>query len=196
MPEAAADEIREIGTVIPRRHEQVAVLFCDVVNFTAYCDKHRPEEVVARLDSLFVQFEQVTRDCGMEKIKTIGDAYMSAAGLLKAVDNPLETAIRCGLLLANCPVDSELGWTVRIGVHLGPVVSGIVGQERYQFDIWGDTVNVAARLAGKGRPGTVAVAGEVWPSLAEKFTGESLGDVEVKGKGSIPVVQITGAKEP
>ncbi len=85
LPKAAADEIRTIGTVIPRRYENVAVLFCDVVNFTSYCDKHEPEDVVSRLDALFVIFEQVAARHGLEKIKTIGDSFMAAAGLLNEV---------------------------------------------------------------------------------------------------------------
>ena len=194
LPKAAADEIRELGTVIPRRHERVAVLFCDVVNFTAYCDRHSPEDVVSRLDTLFIKFEQVTRDCGLEKIKTIGDAYMAAAGLLEEMADPLDAAIRCGLKLATTSTNADIGWTVRVGVHFGPMVSGIVGQERYQFDIWGDTVNVAARMAGKGRPGSVAVSEEIWTQVADRFQGEALGDLEVKGKGLISVFQITGEK--
>ena len=154
LPKAAADEIRSIGTVIPRRYEDVAVLFCDVVNFTSYCDKHEPEDVVSRLDALFVIFEQIVAKHGLEKIKTIGDSFMAAAGLLNTVEHPIGAAVRCGLEMSSTMIDAHLGWEVRVGVHAGPVVAGVVGQERYQFDIWGDTVNVAARMAGKGRQGT------------------------------------------
>ena len=90
LPKKAADEIRSIGTVIPRRYENVAVLFCDVTNFTAYCDKHEPEEVVSRLDALFVIFERIAAKHGLEKIKTIGDGFMAAAGLLHKVNDPLD----------------------------------------------------------------------------------------------------------
>src|SRR5581483_6447891 len=88
LPKKAADEIRSIGTVIPRRYENVAVLFCDVTNFTAYCDKHEPEDVVSRLDALFVIFERIAAKHGLEKIKTIGDGFMAAAGLLHKVNDP------------------------------------------------------------------------------------------------------------
>jgi class 3 adenylate cyclase len=100
LPDAAAEEIRNVGTVIPRRYDDVAVLFCDVVNFTSYCDKHEPEEVVSRLDALFVAFERVAATYGLEKIKTIGDAFMAAAGLLRKADAPLESAVLCGLQMA------------------------------------------------------------------------------------------------
>ncbi|MFL5240388.1 MAG: adenylate/guanylate cyclase domain-containing protein [Rhizomicrobium sp.] len=183
LPEAAAEEIRNIGTVIPRRYNDVAVLFCDVVNFTAYCDKHEPEEVVSQLDALFVAFERVAIAHGLEKIKTIGDAFMAAAGLLKPANDPLGAAVLCGLQMAATSIDARLGWAVRIGVHIGPVVAGIVGQERYQFDIWGDTVNIAARMADKAMPGSVAVTDQTWRQIENRFDGQWLGELDVKGKG-------------
>jgi class 3 adenylate cyclase len=127
---------------------------------------------------------------GLEKIKTVGDAFMAAAGLLKEIDDPLTAAVRCGLRMARTPIEAQLGWEVRVGVHVGPVVAGIVGQERYQFDIWGDTVNVAARLVGKGQPGRVALAQELWPRISDRFLGESLGELELTGKGSMPVIEV------
>jgi adenylate cyclase len=136
LPKKAADEIRSIGTVIPRRYENVTVLFCDVTNFTAYCDKHEPEDVVSRLDALFIIFERITAKHGLEKIKTIGDGFMAVAGLLQKVNDPVGSAVRCGLEMTSTLIDAHLNWEVRIGVHAGPVVAGVVGQERYQFDIW------------------------------------------------------------
>lgn len=195
LPAAAANEIRNIGTVIPRRYENVAVLFCDVVNFTAYCEKHQPEDVIARLDAVFVRFEGIINKYGLEKIKTVGDAFMAAANLSKPSDAPLENAVRCGLEMGSTMLDSQLGWTVRTGVHFGPVIAGVVGQERYQFDIWGDTVNVAARMCGKGAPGTVSLCLEVWEKLGGRFEGVSLGDLEVKGKGSIQVFEVRAEKK-
>ncbi|MGH6749078.1 MAG: adenylate/guanylate cyclase domain-containing protein [Methyloceanibacter sp.] len=187
LPKKAADEIRAIGTVIPRRYENVAVLFCDVTNFTAYCDQHEPEEVVSRLDALFVIFERIAAKHGLEKIKTIGDGFMAAAGLLQKVNDPLIAAVRCGLEMTSTLIDAHLGWEVRVGVHSGPVVAGVVGQERYQFDIWGDTVNVAARMVGMSAPGSVAATKEIWEQISTAFEGEALGDLDVKGKGAIAV---------
>jgi adenylate cyclase len=190
LPEAAADEIRKIGTVIPRRYENVAVLFADVVDFTSYCDKHEPEDVVSRLDALFVLFEPVTEAHGLEKIKTVGDAFMAAAGLLKQTDDTLAASVRCGLELAA--ISQQLEWQMRVGVHVGPVVAGIVGQERYQFDIWGDTVNVAARIAGMGKPGRVTLTNDVWRHIADRFDGEILGQLDVAGKGALSLVEVRG----
>jgi adenylate cyclase len=187
LPKKAADEIRSIGTVIPRRYEDVAVLFCDVTNFTAYCDLHEPEEVVSRLDALFVIFERIAAKHGLEKIKTIGDGFMAVGGLLHKIDDPLGCAVRCGLEMTTTLIDAHLDWEVRVGVHSGPVVAGVVGQERYQFDIWGDTVNVAARMVGMSSPGSVAATKEIFDQIASAFDGEALGELDVKGKGTISV---------
>ena len=187
LPKKAADEIRSIGTVIPRRYENVAVLFCDVTNFTAYCDKHEPEEVVSRLDALFVIFERIAAKHGLEKIKTIGDGFMAVGGLLHKIDDPLGCAVRCGLEMTTTLIEAHLDWEVRVGVHAGPVVAGVVGQERYQFDIWGDTVNVAARMVGMSAPGSVAATKEIFDQIGSAFDGEALGEIDVKGKGTISV---------
>ena len=158
--------------MIPRRYEHVAVLFCDVTNFTAYCDKHEPEDVVSRLDALFVIFERITAKHGLDKIKTVGDGFMAVAGLLHHNEDAVGSAVRCGLEMMSTLIDAELGWEVRAGVHSGPVVAGVVGQERYQFDIWGDTVNVAARLVGMSAPGTVTTTREIWEAMTPAFDGE------------------------
>jgi len=145
---------------------------------------------VSRLDALFVIFERITARHGLEKIKTIGDGFMAAGGLLQEVKDPLGSAIRCGLDMSSTLIEAQLGWEVRVGVHSGPVVAGVVGQERYQFDIWGDTVNVAARMSEKSVPGSVAVTKDVWERIGRDFEGEALGEMEVKGKGKIPLFGI------
>jgi adenylate cyclase len=195
LPKKAADEIRSIGSVIPRRYENVAVLFCDVINFTAYCDKHEPEDVVSRLDALFVMFERITAKHGLEKIKTIGDGFMAVAGLLQKVNDPIGSAVRCGLEMTSTLIDANLNWEVRIGVHAGPVVAGVVGQERYQFDIWGDTVNVAARIVGMSAPpGNVVVSKEIFEKVALIFHGQALGKLNIEGKGAISVIALSNER--
>jgi len=190
LPRKAADEIRTFGTVIPKRYDNTAVLFCDVTNFTSYCDNHEPEDVVTRLDALFVIFERLTVKYGLEKIKTIGDGFMAAANLLQEIDDPLKVAIDCGLEMASTIIDANLGWQVRVGVNAGPVVAGVVGQERYQFDIWGDTVNVAARVIEWAEPGELAVPEEIWRPLRSVYNAEILENREVKGKGLVSICRI------
>lgn len=194
LPQKAADEIRDLGTVIPKRHDNVAVLFADVTNFTAYCDQHEPEDVVSRLDALFVIFERLAAKHGLEKIKTIGDGFMAVAGLLNQVEDPVGSTVRCGLEMASTLIDAELGWEVRVGVNTGPVVAGVVGQERYQFDIWGDTVNVAARMLELSKPSTVAVPEDIWKQVSGEFDADELGALEVKGKGKISVYGVYARK--
>jgi class 3 adenylate cyclase len=104
---------------------------------------------------------------------------MAAAGLLNEFDNPIGSAVRCDLEMASTMIDAQLGWAVRVGVHAGPAVSGVVGQQRYQFDIWGDTVNVAA---SRGRCGGVAITENTWNQISAEFQSEALGDLEIKGK--------------
>jgi CheY-like chemotaxis protein len=191
LPKAAAEEIRLCGCVLPRRYDGVGVLFCDLANFTSYCDQHDPEDVVSRLDALFVRFEGIARSHGMEKIKTIGDAFMAAANLLCPNDDPVGSAVRCGHEMQKVTSEFGLGWAARVGVHFGPIIAGVVGQERFQFDIWGDTVNVAARMAARSEFGTVAVTEETWGTISDRFVASSSGRHEVKGKGEILVYQVS-----
>jgi CheY-like chemotaxis protein len=190
LPRKAADEIRTFGTVIPKRYENTAVLFCDVTNFTSYCDNHEPEDVVTRLDALFVLFERLAIKHGLEKIKTVGDGFMAAANLLHQIDDPLRAAIDCGLEMACTSLDANLGWQVRVGVNIGPVVAGVVGQERYQFDIWGDTVNLAARVLEWAEPGGIAVTEEILRPLKHIYNTQILENVEIKGKGQTTICRI------
>ena len=116
---------------------------------------------------------------------------MAAAGLLHKIDDPIASALRCGLEMATTLIDAHLGWEVKVGVHSGPVVAGVVGQERYQFDIWGDTVNVAARMVEMSSPGSVAATREIFEMVSgEEFYGEPLGELDIKGKGMIAVIGV------
>ena len=190
LPPAAVEEIKNTGGVIPRRFENVAVLFTDLVSFTSYCDQHAPEDVVDDLGGLFVAFEECARLHGLEKIKTIGDAFLATAGLLEPVADPLRAAVSCALAISEAVGQSPGRWRVRSGVHMGPLMAGIVGRERYQFDIWGDTVNVAARLTRVASPGTVALTEEMSARLSGA-TVSSRGAVELKGKGNVRMVEVT-----
>ena len=184
LPASAITEIKLTGGVIPRRFENVAVLFLDLVGFTNYCDQHDPEEVVRELESLFSTFESCARRHGLEKIKTMGDAFLATAGLLEPVGDPLCTAVSCALPISEEATRSGRGWQVRSGIHTGPVMAGIVGQERYQFDVWGDTVNVASRLTGAASPGGIGLTEQMAASLCDAFQISPRGAVELKGKAA------------
>jgi adenylate cyclase len=194
LPPAAVAEIKKTGSVTPRRFENVAVLFTDLVAFTTYCDQQAPEDVVKELGGLFVAFEECARLHGLEKIKTIGDGFLATAGLLEQVADPLRAAVSCALAISEEAARSGRGWRVRSGVHMGPLMAGVVGNERYQFDIWGDTVNVAARLTGAASPSAVALTEQ----MAARLPGAAVfsrGAVELKGKGSVRVMEVTAMNE-
>jgi len=192
LPADAVTELKATGKVAPRRFENVAVLFVDLVSFTRYCDQHSPEEVVGSLSDLFILFEECAQRNGLEKIKTVGDAFLATAGLLKRADDPLRSAVNCALEIVAAAPGIRTGWQVRAGVHCGPVMAGIVGRERYQFDIWGDTVNVASRLTAAASPQSVAVTEAQSANLAG-FKLSPRGAVELKGKGAVPLVEVSAS---
>jgi len=195
LPAAAVAELKTTGRVAPQRFENVAVLFVDLVGFTRYCDQHTPEELVGSLSDLFILCEDCTKRGGLEKIKTIGDAFLATAGLLERVADPLRAAVNCALEIASAAPQIRKGWQVHAGVHCGPVMAGIVGRERYQFDIWGDTVNVASRLTAAASPQSVALTEQQGARL-EGLSVSPRGAVELKGKGSVLLVEVTAPEKP
>lgn len=190
LPATVAAELKTLGRVPPRRYENAALLFCDIVGFTAYCNENSPEDIVNSLQALFEKFEEITIKHNMEKIKTIGDEFMSAAGLTQPNDEPLLSAVACGLEMIEAVRLLGQDWRVRVGVNQGPVVAGIVGHDKYQFDVWGDTVNLAARLAQGDKENVVVLPVDAWLSIQDQCEAQSLGLVNVKGKGQIEVVQV------
>lgn len=183
FPAPVVQELKETGTVPPRRHEDVAVLFCDVVNFTQWSEQHTPEAVVQTLQTMVQRFELIADEFGLQKIKTVGDAFIATAGLFEPISSPVLVCVRAGEAMIHAVRELETGWEVRVGVHVGPVVAGVVGVKQYQYDVWGDTVNTAARVERHGRPGAVAVSAAAWERIKGTCSGETLGTVEVKGKG-------------
>lgn len=188
LPKAAAIELKEKGYVSPRRFENVTVLFCDVIQFTEHCDRYSPEEVANHVSELIEIFENITLKYDMEKIKTIGDEFMATAGLLEQNDEPVLSAINCGLEMTRTAPTLSAGWQVRVGIDHGDVVGGIVGKLKYQFDVWGDTVNTAARMTRYGEPGKVVMTKETSDIVANRFRVQPLGTHNVKGKGMIDIV--------
>ena len=189
LPAGAVKELKATNAVAPRRYEDVAVLFSDIADFTTYCDQHPPERVVAELQTLVGRFEEIVAAHGMEKIKTIGDAFMATAGLLHHTDAPVLAAVRCGLDMVAASTTLAPYWRLRVGIHHGPVVAGIVGQRQFVFDLWGDTVNTAARVSAKANVGTVVLTGVAWLHVREHCRGRSHGLVELKGKGEMELVE-------
>jgi class 3 adenylate cyclase len=189
LPRDVVRALKRSARLPPRLYDDVTVLFCDVVGFTEYSERHPPERVFSELEALVEQFEEIARRHGLEKIKTVGDAFMAAAGLLSPHDTPVGAAVSCALEMAAAGKGFGPGLGIRIGIDHGPVAAGIMGRSQFQFDVWGDTVNTAARIEAMARPGTVCVSGRAWMHLRDQAQGRSLGLVDLKGKQKIEVVE-------
>ncbi len=196
LPRDVAAELKATNAVKPRRFENVGVLFCDIVSFTSYCDAHPPEEIHTRLQALVEAFEYNVVENGMEKIKTIGDSFMATAGLLTPAENPALNCARCGLQMIAASQALPPHWQIRVGIHAGPLIAGVVGRRKYQYDIWGDTVNTAARMMQAASPGTLFVTADTWNSLAHHCHGSRQGLTQVKGKGELLLHSIAGLRNP
>jgi class 3 adenylate cyclase len=190
LPPDIVKELKANGFVAPRRHEDVAVLFCDIVGFTPYSASRQPEEIVAALQQLFEAYEDLSARYEMYKIKTIGDSFMSTAGLLVPVANPVLSAVRCGMDMVRAAKNLPAGWDVRVGIHAGPVVAGVVGRKQYLYDLWGDTVNTAARVESHGSKAGVNVSLSAWERVKDLCRGRSLGLIPVKGKGEMEIFRV------
>jgi len=192
LPDGAVRELKESDSVTPRRYDDVAVLFCDVVAFTRYCDRNPPERVVDGLQALVLALEEVAEAHGLEKIKTIGDAFFATAGLLAPVERPVLACVLAARDMVAAAATVEPRWQVRVGVHTGPVVAGVVGSRKFLFDLWGDTVNVAARIAEWAPADSVVMSADAWAQVSDTCAGEPLGPVDLKGKGAVELVRYAG----
>jgi class 3 adenylate cyclase len=196
FPDEIVRELKSTNFVRPRRFDNVAVLFCDIADFTPFCDGHEPEEVVRHLQDLVEVWEDIALRHQVEKIKTIGDAFMAASGLLgNPVDHPVLHCVRCGLDLIAASRQLPIPWEVRVGIHLGPVVAGVIGCRHYLFDVWGDTVNTAARMESHGIPGAVMLSRPAWEAVADHCHGEPLGHIDIKGKGPMEMIRVVCLRE-
>ena len=187
LPALAVRELRTNNRISPRRYDDVAVLFGDLVGFTTYCERNPADEVVARLDRLVAEFEEIAAHYRLEKIKTMGDAFMATANLLEPHTDPVMASVRCAFDMAEAARRSPGRWHLRVGIHIGPVVAGVIGRTKFNFDLWGDTVNVAARLSQFGSEGAVYLTRDAWQRVGVRCPGDSLGSVPLKGKGEIEV---------
>ncbi len=175
LPKSAVAELKASDRVAPRRYEGVAVLFADIVGFTGYSEAHPAEEVVANLDRLIEAGEALVSQHRLEKIKTIGDGLMATANLLQRHADPVLASVRFALAITEAARTNPAAWKIRVGIHVGPVVAGVVGRDKFSFDLWGDTVNVAARLSTLGSDSAVYLSADAWSYVDGRCLGEPLG---------------------
>ena len=195
LPHQIAEELKRDGEVQPKRHEDVAVLIADIVGFTPYCESHRPEEVIADLQAISDHFETIIEINELEKINAVGDSFMAVAGLNPSPNNSVLQSVKCGLEIHRALENLPSGLKLRIGVHAGPVVAGVVGQKKFLYGLFGDTVNTAARMQSNGRPGIVCLSADAWEKVKDNFQGESQGTIDVKGKGPMEIFFASGINQ-
>jgi class 3 adenylate cyclase len=199
LPRRIAERLKgEPGLVIADRFDSATVLFSDIVGFTELSSRLAPDEIVRRLDTVFTRFDAIAEELGLEKIKTIGDAYMVAGGIpLKRNDHAeavCDMALRMrdslGALALEEPVQ------VRIGVHTGPVIAGVIGKKKFIYDVWGDTVNTASRMESHGVPGAIQVSEATYEATKDLFEYECRGVISVKGKGDMKTYLLRDRRTP
>lgn len=202
LPRAVADELKATGRVKPVHFADAAILFTDFVGFTAIASELAPDELVRELDNCFSQFDAIIEKYKLEKIKTIGDAYMAAAGIPEstptfAVDIVLAALEIQSIMKQVQAVKESLGipfWRLRIGIHSGPVTAGVIGEKKFAYDVWGDTVNTASRMEAGGVVDEVNISEQLKEAVKDFFVFEPRGQMPVKGKGDLPMFLVKGIR--
>jgi len=189
LPAPIANRLRGGEQGIADGFGEVTVAFADIVGFTAMSSEMPPGEVVTLLNGLFSRFDEAARELGIEKIKTVGDAYMAVCGLPEAVPDHAERMVRMAIRMVHITrehaMEHHVTMKLRVGVNSGPVVAGVIGKSKYIYDLWGDTVNLASRMESGGLPDMIQVTRSVYEKLKSEFAFEARGEIEVKGKGSV-----------
>lgn len=186
LPQSIAERLKNDESNIADYHDDVSVLFIDIVGFTSLTNKTDPRHLISTLSRLFSAFDGIARDYHLEKIKTIGDAYFVAGGVPTSDTKHLEHCIDAGLeCIRWIHQQPELKNTldIRIGIHSGPVVAGVIGVDKFCYDLWGDTVNIAARLESTSLPGKLHCSKEVYKRMKDKYIFKRVGFTELKGLG-------------
>jgi adenylate cyclase len=198
LPEKTAAQLKSVGKAKWDKYERATVLFSDIQGFTKIAEEMNPEALIDELDKFFFHFDSVVEKYNIEKIKTIGDAYMAAGGIPeKNSTNPVEVvlaALEMQAYMQQLKSTKADIWDLRIGIHTGPVIAGVVGHKKVSYDIWGDTVNTASRMESSGMPGKVNISGITYGMVKEYFICEYRGKLPVKYKGNIDMYFVNGLR--
>ncbi len=193
LPERVANELQVNGHATPRSYEHVTVLFTDFKDFTKISSGMTPEDLVEELNTFFHAFDSISEEHNLEKIKTIGDAYMCAGGIPKTNDTHPFDAIKAGLAMQQFMADNNAKliaegkkpWNLRVGIHTGPVVAGVVGKKKYAYDIWGNAVNLASRMESNGEVGKVNISAITYELVKDKYKCHYRGKISAKNVGEV-----------
>ena len=193
LPPSVVDRLRSEGKTFAEGFSECSILFADLVGFTELAASETPARVVEKLNRVFSKFDDLVERHGLEKIKTIGDAYMVASGIPAARRDHAEALAQLAVEMLDAIKDFP-GLSVRIGINSGPVVAGIIGRKRFLYDLWGDAVNVASRMESQGVAGRIHVTEETRKLLQHRFVLEPRGEMQIKGKGSMRTYLLVGPK--
>jgi class 3 adenylate cyclase len=195
LPQSIAEELKANGSIKARQYEKVTVMFVDFADFTSISALMKPQELVQELHRCFSEFDEITERHGLEKIKTIGDAYMCVGGIPNEnethTENTVKAAFEIMAFIENRQqeklAEGKTYWRARVGIHVGPAIAGVVGSRKFTYDIWGDTVNTAARMESSSEIGRINLSGVAYESLKNNkaYTFTSRGKIDVKGKGEM-----------
>jgi adenylate cyclase len=198
LPRSIADQLKDENRPIADLIGAASILFADVADFTPWAERLTPAEVVGYLDHLFSHFDELAERYGLEKIKTIGDCYMVAAGVpTPRADHARALALMALDMLEAMRSEDEvghLGLELRVGINSGPVVAGVIGRKRFLYDLWGDAVNTASRMESHGTAGRIQITRATYELLADEFECEPRGPIPVKGKGEIEAWYLLGPR--
>jgi len=199
LPFSIAQRLKEGNSIIADHFESATVMFSDIVGFTALSETVTPAELVDSLNRIFSAFDDLAEKHGLEKIKTIGDAYMVAGGFPELRDGHAKnvSAMALDMLTAieECNLKAKQSVSIRIGIHSGPAVAGVIGIKKFAYDVWGDTVNTASRMESSGLPGRIQLSEQAAALLDDDFMIEERGTVDVKGKGGMKTYWLLGRRQ-
>jgi adenylate cyclase len=198
LPRPIAEQLKASPRVIAEWHPAVTVLFADLCGFTELAGRQEPQQLVALLDEIFATFDHLASAQGIEKIKTIGDAWMAAAGLPEPRSDHATAMAGLAVDLLNdfarLAARRGLAIRLRVGIHSGPVVAGVIGRDRFAYDLWGDTVNLASRMEAHGEPGRIHLSAATAALVGDVFETVPRGEIVVKGKGPMPTAFLVGRR--
>jgi adenylate cyclase len=198
LPRSIADRLKLDTHTIADQFSSASILFADVVDFTPLSEHLAPADVVGLLDHLFSHFDTLAERYGLEKIKTIGDCYMVAAGVPTPRPDHARAVVQMALDMVEAMRSSDdvghFGLEIRVGVNSGPVVAGVIGTKRFLYDLWGDAVNTASRMESHGSPGRIQITRGTYDLLGDEFECEPRGTITVKGKGEMEIWHVLGLR--
>ncbi|TNG02240.1 MAG: adenylate/guanylate cyclase domain-containing protein [Gammaproteobacteria bacterium] len=198
LPESIAERLKHNPSIIVDGIPSSTTLFSDIVGFTTLSEQISPEKLIHLLNKIFSEFDNLVENYELEKIKTIGDAYMVAAGIpMPRHDHAeviAELALEMKSVMSKINKELDMPLNIRIGINSGPVVAGVIGKKKFSYDLWGDSVNTASRMESHGLPGEIQITQATYNIIKDKYNFEDRGEISIKGKGLMQTYLLKGRK--